>query len=114
MRSFTGIPYAEMDCLALLCAYMAEHYEGVPRFTADPKDLLLAMGYAKEHLDRVYDIEDAHIVGLGRTREIIHVGAVTPEGILHTTLKTGSIIQPLSAILRHPLWRHHRLYRWHA
>ena len=112
MNEWVGIPYARLDCLGLLCAWLRAQGYAVPVFDLSPGSLLAAMDFAQARLRRVDSIEEAVIVGLGQSNAVTHVGAVTPDGILHTLPKAGSCIQPLTALLRLPQWRQHRFYAW--
>lgn len=116
-----GAPFewcGKYDCWTLTKAFLAEHGVDLPEYDYTKEDLddisrSVALAAGTSDWVEVAVPEPLDVVLLGANDFFTHIGVyVGDDQLLHTTPRTGALVQRLSRITRHGPYRQWRAYRW--
>lgn len=126
IRDWVGLPFAwcgqgpdAYDCWTIVQGYLAEHGIALPNYAYCPGDYngvakIAASVSTQPPWQRVEgEPEPLDVVLMGPNARLHHLGVVVePDLLLHTSERTGSLIQRLSLLTRVSPYRQWRAYRW--
>ena len=116
-----GVPFewaGEYDCWTLAKAVLAEHGIELPDYDYEPDNIdsigrSIMAASAKPVWSEVAIPEPLDMVLLGSKDFLHHLGVyVGDDRLLHTTPRTGALVQRLSRIKALGPYRQWRAYRW--
>jgi cell wall-associated NlpC family hydrolase len=123
--NWVGIPFSwqgaqpgTYDCWTLVRAYLGEHGIDLPEYQYERYNLdhrLAEISAQPNWIPVSGDPQPLDVILLSHNGRPQHVGVlVEPDLLLHTSRRTGSLIQRLSRITTLTPYRQWRAYRWVA
>jgi cell wall-associated NlpC family hydrolase len=126
LTPWVGKPFAwfgrgpdHYDCWGLTREVLLAYGHDVPDYLYDAStpsavaDLVEYVKLSESPWKLVETPEPGDLVMMGATPRVHHAGVYTELGVIHTSERTGVLIQPMAA-LRRSLYRCVRFYRWAA
>lgn len=124
LNQYIGKPFAwnargpdAYDCWGLVRAVLGQYGIVVPDYLYAPQrpaavaDLVEYVAGSQPLWAPVEDPGVGDVIMMGTSPRLHHAGVFTEHGVIHTSLKTGVLIQPLH-ILQRTMYRCTRSYRW--
>ena len=102
------------DCWGLARSVMEQYGYKIPDYLYEPEDhagIAKLVQYVEANNPLWVPTDDpipGDLVMMGPTPRLQHAGVLTEEGLIHTSLRYGVLIQPL----RRTIYRCTRSYRW--